>query len=298
MNSPDAFAADACVNREPVGLDHGRPMIARIYNYFLGGSEYYDDERILCTKLLGQVPDVGFVFQSEIEFLQRAARWIATKFKRVEQWVIAVPGLSPNFGDLLHKHVHRMNPDARIWYVDYEPVTLAVLRTLDADGGKTGPINVVEADPLNPEAVWAGLHDQTTPLDKDEPVCLILGGSLTYHPFSRVEAAAVAQLHIKNLPPGSFVVLTHLFEPEAPDLAATARQLHEELHNGPLNAGSIATREEIEAMVAGTAILQPAIDESPGVVPAYLWWRDGPALRPDPPTGQLVAAVVASIPGD
>ncbi|MEQ0560732.1 SAM-dependent methyltransferase [Amycolatopsis sp. NEAU-NG30] len=275
-------------------------MIARIYNALLGGKDHYAYERLRVARLQAAVPDAAFVFRSEIAFLHRAARAVAAR--GITQWVVALAGLLPDNGDRLEHVVRRHNRDARVWYVDYEPVVLVHLRALvgDEDSGQT--VRVVDADPLNPATVWNRLASHPTPIEADEPICLVLGGVLSYHPGTRADAITVAQQHIARLPPGSFVVLTHLYDPEDPKITPMVRRFRDALGTcGPCRPAS-ATRDEIRAMVAGTTILPPAPGAPPDVVPANLWWRDGPirltpagAEAPEPASGPLVAGVVATI---
>ncbi|SFW74646.1 SAM-dependent methyltransferase [Amycolatopsis australiensis] len=297
MNTSRTREADACVSREPIGLDSDRPLLARFYDAVLGGTDNYGVDRSLLTMLRASVPQVDFVFRSEVQFLAHAVRYIAGE-RGIEQFVVALPGLLPDRVDQLHDVARRCQHDARVWYIDYEPVVLAHLRA--RLNGVGGFVHVVEADPLDPATVWHRLAEHPSPPD-EEPICLVLGGVLSFHPGSREDAAAVAQLHVAQLPPGSFIVLTHLLDPEIPELAPMVRRLHDGL-DGSLWAGSVATRAQIRAMVAGTTILPPGHGQPPDVVPATMWWRNGPpvtyrgaAATPDPDSGQFVAAVVAAV---
>jgi hypothetical protein len=293
MNASCTPEPGARISRQPVGIDDTLPMIARIYNAVLGGNEHYHAEQVVLDKLAA-VPEVFFVFKSEIEFLQRAVRHLA--IRGVTQWVVALAGLLPHHVDRIDEIVRRtQGDDARVWYVEYEPVILAHLRALVADEDGEQTVRVVAADPLDPIAVWDGLAEHDTPIEPG-PICLVLGGVLSYHPGTRADTAAVAQQHIARLPPGSYVVLTHLHDPEDPELAPMVRSFHTAMgsHGAP-HPGS-ATADEIRAMVSGTTILEPGPGKPCDIVPAYLWWRDGPNLMASEPTsGPLVAGVVAAV---
>ncbi|MDS0140571.1 MULTISPECIES: SAM-dependent methyltransferase [unclassified Amycolatopsis] len=293
MNATRTPEPGARISRQPVGVDPTRPMIARIYNAYLGGKDHYHAEQLVTNKLTAAVPDAYFVFTSEIEFLQRAVRHLA--IRGVTQWVVALAGLLPQHVDRVDEIVCRTHSDARVWYVEYEPAILAHLRALVANEDGEQTVRVVAADPLDPIAVWDGLAKHDTPIEPG-PVCLVLGGVLSYHPGTRAEAAAVAQQHIARLPPGSYVVLTHLHDPEDPELEPMVRGFRTAMgSHGPPDPGS-ATRGEIRAMVAGTTILEPGPGKPCDIVPAFQWWRDGPNLMAsEPATGPLVAGVVAAV---
>lgn len=256
MNASRAPDPSARISRPPVGNDPQRPMVARIYNAFLGGNDHYQVEQQVIG-MLKAVPDASFVFTSEIEFLQRAVRHVAAR--SITQWVVALAGLLP-------EHVDRIDQTIR----------------------------VVDVDPLNATAVWDSLTIHVTPIEGG-PVCLVLGGVLSYHPGTRADAAAVVQQHIARLPPGSFVVLTHLYVPEDTELASIVRRFRDAMGSHGAPHPDNATRDQIRAMVAGTTILEPGPGKPREPVPANLWWRDGPLYPSEPASGALVAGVVAAV---
>jgi hypothetical protein len=235
----NARNAETGLLRTPVGVDPDRLMPARLYNAALHGTDSYTVDRILLDKLTATVPEFGFALRSEAEFVNRAARYIAA-VHGIQQWVIAVPWSPPQ------PTVDRIDTvsDARVWYVEYEAVVLAHLPALVGNEGREGSVRIVDADPLNPAAVQAGLATHPTP-PEDRPICLVLGGTLLFHPGTRDDAAAVVQEHIAWLPPGSLLVLTHLLDPEAPTLTPAAGAIQAFLLE---MAGAVATRAEIRRM--------------------------------------------------
>ncbi len=299
MKTAKSADASEVTGRTPIGIDITRPTIAGIYDAFLGGAHNYDIDRMVCDTLRTRVPHVADLFRAEVEFLRRAICWIGKPQFEIEQWVVAVAGPSPEGQDQIHDVIQGVNPDASTWYVDYEPVPLSMFRTFDDEHGGHR-VHVVNADPLDPETTWDQLKQgdyERTAVDDQRPICLMLGGVLPYHGFTRADAAAVTRQHLKHLPAGSFIVLTHLLDPETPELTASALAIEETLVHGELGVGSLATRAEIEAMVLGAQILAPGPGAPPGVVPARQWWP-GPTLKPGSLAEQLVAGVVASIPGE
>ncbi|OXM59057.1 SAM-dependent methyltransferase, partial [Amycolatopsis vastitatis] len=247
MNAP---LAKTGLLRTPVGVNSGRPTPARLYNAALHGTDNYQVDRILLDKLTAAVPAFGFALRSEAEFVCRAVRYIAAAHD-ITQWVTAVPWSLPQPSvDRIDEVICGPDGDARVWYLEYEPVVLAHLRALVGnDGGdrpvREGPVRIVDADPLNPAAVQAGLASHRTP-PEDGPIGVVLGGTLSFHPGTRDDAAAVVQEHIAWLPPGSVLVLTHLLDPEEPALTQAASRVQALLLE---MAGAVATRAEIRTMV-------------------------------------------------
>ncbi|WIX85748.1 SAM-dependent methyltransferase [Amycolatopsis sp. DG1A-15b] len=251
--------------------------------------------------LEARVPDAGFVFRSERSFLDRAAAYLVAR-QGVSTIVVAGAGL-PNidYEHDLHSVVRRTESTNRtreqntarasVIYVEHDPLVLAHLRTLaDENNG----VHVVDADPWNPHAMWNTLYNTAgeTPglVSRDhDHVALLLGGVMSFHGGSRAEAARVVQDHLARLPANAFLAMTHLLQPEHPDLAVQALEFEAALqHRGP-GTGSLATEAQIEAMIRGTILLPP------GIGPAFAWFPDGPPTD-TPVCGNFTAAVLTQKP--
>lgn len=257
----------------------------------------HDNELDAALLLEAQIPGAGFVFRSERSFLDRAAAYLVAR-QRVSTIVVAGAGL-PHIdrGHDLHALVRRSEANNRdreqnitrasVIYVERDPLTLAYLRTLaDEDNG----IHVIDADPWDATAMWDSLYNTAgeTPglVSPDyDHVALLLGGVMSFHGGSRAEVAQVVQRHIARLPAHAFLALTHLLQPEHPDLAAQAREFEAALqHRGP-GTGSLATEAQIKAMIHCTTPLPP------GIGPAFAWYPDGPSTN-TPVCGHFAAAVL------
>ncbi|WP_410595447.1 SAM-dependent methyltransferase [Amycolatopsis sp. lyj-23] len=290
----------------PCGANPDRVNLAYLYDAFRegfsdgrripSGKDAHLNERHAARTILQRVPDAGFVFRAEREFLDRAVNYLI-KYHGVDTFVIAGVGLPNLTGDDLHSYVrrcennHRARNRANVIYVERDPLTRAVLCTI-AD--ERDFVYVLGADPWNPTAMWdslcgpnrecpASIHPQY------ERMALILAGVMSFHGGSRTEVAQAVQEHIGHLPIGSFLAMTHLIVPEHPEMAAHAIEFEKALRVVGPGTGTLATRSEIEAMVAGTELVPP------GIVPAFDWYPDGP---PNPPVcGHLNAAVLTQKPG-
>jgi hypothetical protein len=240
------------------------------------------------------------VFRSERAFTDRAATYLINH-QRVSTIVVAGAGLPHITGDNdLHSLVRRCEAGNRnrtqtttrasVIYVERDPLTLAHLRTLaDVEDG----VHVVDADPWDPTAMWDILYKTGSEnpglISPDyDHVALLLGGVVSFHGGSRAEATQVVQDHLARLPAGAFLAMTHLLVPDHPELIAQARELETALRMFGPGTGSLATRSEIAAMIAGTDVVPP------GIVPAFDWYPAGP---PDPPVcGHFNAAVLVQKP--
>ncbi|MET8997150.1 SAM-dependent methyltransferase [Amycolatopsis sp. NPDC004169] len=295
------------------GTDRDRINLAYLYDAFreARNSDNYPvpcikfahhNEYAAARRLTARIPNAGFVFRSERAFLDRAATYLVAR-QNVSAIVVAGAGL-PHIDDQddLHSiirrsevstHNRRQNSArAAVIYVERDPLTLAHLRTVaDVDNG----VHAVQGEPWDPTAMWNKLYNTASENPglvsaKHDRVALLLGPMLSYHGGSRTDVAQLVQAHLARLPAGAFLALTHLFLPDHPDLAAQALEFEDALQfHGP-GTGSLATHEQIEAMIAGTALLPP------GIGPAFAWYPDGPPTDP-PVCGNFAAAVLAQKPG-
>lgn len=265
-----------------MGTDRARANLPYLYDAFLFGMDAHDIELDTRRHLETVSNDIGYVFLAEHAAHQRIVRYLA---EQVNHLVIAGAALPGPRADDLHRVARRANPAAAVTYVEHDPLAAAVLRAIAED--RAHDIQVTETDPLDPTRMWMDLHEDQA-ITTDHPIGLLLGGVLSFHGGTRADVADVVQAPIAQLPAGSFVALTHLFDPETIELSAVAAALEDKLRTSALGRGAVATRGEVEAMIKGTDLLPP------GIVQADAWWPDGPV--PHRATAPLVAAAVSRVP--
>jgi SAM-dependent methyltransferase len=283
---PDA-PSPVSPSQKPVGLDPDRPSIARIYDGFLGGSNFYEVDRVVMEKIRQAVPEAVDIARGNRGFHNRALRMLANQTK-IRQFVDCGSGLPT--AENTHQIVQRIDKDTTVVYIDNDPVVLAHGRALLAENDFT---HMVEADIFKPQAVL-GHEDVRRHIDFSEPVALLHVG--TMHHFEGDGAVEVMREYIDALAPGSYVVLSHFFDPEVPELTAIAKRIEQILVQGPLGAGRFRTRTEIEAMLPGLEIVQPNATSEPGLAVCDEWWPDGPRLTPLSDSARCVAGIVGRKP--
>ena len=104
--------------RQPEGLDVTRPSPARIYDYMLRGTHHFDADEQAAKRILTVVPEIRDCAWSNRGVHQRAAAWIAKQ--GVKQFLDIGSGL-PTVGNT-HEVVSKIHPDARVVYVDNDPM--------------------------------------------------------------------------------------------------------------------------------------------------------------------------------
>ena len=255
----------------PVGVDPTRPSIARVYGGFLGGKDVYEVDRQVMSKINAVVPEAVDIARGNRGFLNRACRFLAVQ-AGIDQYLDCGSGLPT--AENTHEIVQRANDEARVVYVDNDPVVLAHGRALLESNDH---VHMVAADIFTPPAV---LENEIVRrhIDFSRPVVLLQVGTL--HHLEGDSGPAVMKQYIDALAPGSYVVFSHFFDPEVPELTEIARRIENVLVNGPMGAGRFRTRDEIMAMLDGLELIQPNAVTDPGPAPCDEWWPDGPRLQP------------------
>jgi SAM-dependent methyltransferase len=252
-------------------FDAGHAQAARVYDVWTGGKDHFAADRAAAEQVAARAPWVVQGARANRGFVQRAVRFLASL--GVGQYLDVGCGLPS--GGAVHE-VARRRPDARVVYVDHDPVVLAHARALLAD-----PLTaVVAGDVRDPRALLVDsvLRGQ---LDLGRPVAVLLTALLHFVPEEDDPGAIVAAFR-DALVPGSFLVVSHAADfpdsPGGPARAAGSRAaagVYRELA-GPF---TLRTPAEVEALFDGWELVEP------GLVGAHEWRpRRG---RPGPPVPLL-----------
>ncbi len=105
----------------PPGIDVERPSAARLYDYFLGGSHNFAADRAVAAQLLATAPDIPLIAQANRAWLRRAVTMLAES--GIRQFIDIGSGI-PTLGNV-HEVAREVIPDARVVYVDIDPVAVA-----------------------------------------------------------------------------------------------------------------------------------------------------------------------------
>ncbi|MBF9071832.1 SAM-dependent methyltransferase [Streptacidiphilus sp. NEAU-YB345] len=243
-------------------LHTDRPHSARVYNYWLGGKDNFPADREVAERVAAAWPGVRTSARENRDFLHRAVRGLVER--GVRQFLDVGTGLplAPN----THEIAQSVDPEARVVYLDNDPMVLAHARAL-LTGAGGGRIRYVEEDLLHPEKILASAADT---LDLGQPVAVLLLAVLHFVPDPR-QARALVSRYLEPLPSGSAVVISHgCPESLAPETAQTIAQVY-----GQSIQGSWASAREIGELFGPVELLDP------GVVPVSRWRRPGDFCPPD-----------------
>ncbi|MET9039923.1 SAM-dependent methyltransferase [Streptomyces mirabilis] len=238
-----------------------RPHTARIWNYWLGGGDYYEVDRAAGERIRQLHPGIGDYARADRLFLGRAVRHLVTECG-IRQFLDIGTGLPT--ADNTHEVAQRLAPDARIVYVDNDPLVLAHARALltSAPEGRTDHL---DEDLRNVDAI---LERAATTLDLSEPVGLMLLGVVIFI-GDDAEAYDIVRRLLEGLPSGSHLVLSHtITSPAMPDVDAAVSYWNQ--HGTPWITQR--TPEAVARFFDGLDLLEP------GVVSCSRW-------RPQPTDG-------------
>jgi hypothetical protein len=103
------------------GLDTTVSHSARIWNYWLGGKDYFAVDREAGDRVAAMLPIIVDQARADRAFLGRSVRYLAGQ-EGIRQFLDIGTGLPT--ADNTHQVAQRTAPDARIVYVDNDPMVL------------------------------------------------------------------------------------------------------------------------------------------------------------------------------
>ena len=257
----------------PKDVDIEKASAARLYDFFLGGSYNFEVDRELGRKVAAVAPGVFDFTRLNRAFLRRAVRYLVDQ--GVDQFLDIGSGI-PTAGNV-HEIAQKANPDARIVYVDNEPVAVAHSDLLLE--GNPNAI-AVEADLRDPDSILG--HPKTRQmLDFSRPIGLLTVAVYHFIPESD-EPLALAARYRSALPSGSYLALSHV------TMDAMGEQIRQliELYRNSQNPVTARTREQFTAMFEGFDIVEP------GVVFTPQWHPESPEDVGEHPEESAVYAAV------
>lgn len=110
----------------PPGIDISVPSVSRIYDYYLGGSHNFEVDRQTARRAMEFMPGLPKIMQANRAFMRRAVRHAVAE--GVTQFLDIGSGI-PTFGNV-HEVAQAASPQARVVYVDHDPVAVAHSRAV------------------------------------------------------------------------------------------------------------------------------------------------------------------------
>lgn len=237
------------------GIDASVPHSARIWNYWIGGKDCYAVDREMGERIQEAYPQIVDVARAARAFLARAVRYLVQE-AGIRQFLDIGTGLPT--GDNTHEIAQRLDPSARIVYVDNDPMVLAHARALLISTPE-GATDYLHADLREPEAI---LRQADNTLDFTQPIAVMLLGVLGLLP-DKNHARAIVDRLMAGVPSGSYLAIADDLNTD-PQAVEAVRQYSAEA-SAPFVLHSPA---EFDAYFASVEVVPP------GLVPSNQWRPD------------------------
>ncbi len=232
----------------PSTVDVTRPSVARMYDYYLGGSHNFEADRAAAKQVEQIFPGVAQSAQANRSFMRRAVRHLVAQ--GVDQFLDLGSGI-PTVGNV-HEIAQHDNPSARVVYVDFEPVAVSHSNALLADNPYA---TAVLADLRSSSAVLAGCREV---LDFSRPVGVLIVAALHFVPDSDDPYGSVAK-YVEACPSGSYLVITHGTRDGASEEEKAEGERIAQVYRTSDNQLTMRTHAEVTRFFDGMELLEPGV---------------------------------------
>lgn len=238
-----------------------KPSAARMYDYYLGGHHNFPVDRAAAERMVALAPDIPLIAQANRAFLRRVVTFLVEQ--GVTQFLDLGSGI-PTVGNV-HQVAQATHPDARVVYVDIDPVAVTHSAAL-LEGNPTA--TVIQADARRPETIL-GHPEVRRLLDFDRPVAVLMVAFLHF-----VAENAEAEHLVRGLrdavAPGSYIVISHALAEAAESIAPEAAEEGTEVYRRSSNPVTLRRRDEVARFFDGLELVEPGLVDTP------LWRPEGP----------------------
>ncbi len=231
----------------PVVPRTDRPHSARMYDYLLGGRDHYAADSEAAEKALASAPTLRVAAQENRKFIARTVRHLVQEVG-IRQFLDLGPGLPTSQN--VHQVAQEADPEARVVYVDNDPIELAFGGAMLEQNECT---TVVRGDLRDPLAV---LHHPRTreQLDLSKPVG-VLAVAVLHFIGDDEDPQGIVRALTGSLAPGSHFVLSHGTADISPE-AAMGVQAAYRSHGVPL---TLRSKERFAEFFEGLELIEPGI---------------------------------------
>ena len=243
-------------------IDTSVAHVTRVYDYLLGGKANFAVDREAAEQAYaawpGGLAGVRADARAHRALLGRVVRYLTSE-GGIHQFLDIGTGIPKE--DNVHEVAQRSAPEARIVYVDYDPIVLAHAHKL-LTSTPEGACAYIYGDLRDPETI---LRKAADTLDFGRPAAVVLFGILHFFADSENPHAIVARL-TEGLAPGSYLAISHLAsDVHGEALAETFDRLNRQMSESVI----LRTQVEVARFFDGMDLVDP------GVVQLPQW-------RPDP----------------
>jgi SAM-dependent methyltransferase len=236
-------------------VDTTRPHQARVYDYWLGGKDNFAVDREAAERALAAYPGLRRGVRAQRAFLAKVVDYLA-RSQGIRQFLVIGTGIPT--ANNTHEVAHAVDPDARIVYLDNDPVVLAHARAL-LTGSRPGTTSYIDADARDTGKI---LTEAAALLDFRQPIAVLLIGILQLIPDRDDPGAIVARL-AEAVVPGSWLAIFH---PANDILADQMGEVARQVSQNAVTPTTLRSRQEILRFFDGLDLMDP-----PGLVQVHRW---------------------------
>ena len=242
---------------DPLGIRY--PNTARIWNYHLRGKDHFEVDRQAAETTEAMAREIGVPSAADAavegrHLLQRMVDYMLGQ--GIRQFLDLGSGL-PSMANT-HQVAHRVAPEARVVYVDIDPMVSTHASALMAGSH----VVTLQADLREPEQVLGNPQVRDL-LDFGQPVGIMFLCML-HCLWDREDPWAVVRQFRDAVVPGSYLALSHMTNETHREAAQALFQMTQDLHfDAPLISRS---RADIARLFDGFTLVEPGL-----VTPAQ--WR-------------------------
>ena len=250
----------------PPGIDTSKANVARVYDYWLGGSHNFRADQDAARSIIAIEPNTRAIARENRAFLGRAVRYLARE-EGIRQFLDIGSGIPTQQN--VHEVAQQVAPGSRVVYADNDDVVVAHSKLI-LDGNPHA--TVVKGDVRDPAAIFADPETQRL-IDFSEPVGVLLVAVLHFVPDSDHPEQIIATLR-DALAPGSCLAICHGCRDSKPDVTGTFETVYTSRVSAQL---AVRTRDEIAQLFDGFPLIHPGLAWLP------LWRPDSPDDVPEHP---------------
>lgn len=263
---------------QPPALD--RPSAGRIYDYLLGGTNNYAIDREFADKQLAVAPGIRESARANRAFLGRAVRYAIDL--GIRQFIDIGSGL-PTQGNV-HEIADEAAPgEAKVVYLDNEPVALAHAQILLEDTADPARHRAIAADYFDGPELWRKVMDEGI-IDQRQPICLLAVALLHFMPPEQHPERPLAYYR-SRLVPGSALVISHgSLDSAGRERQDSFKKVADNYAKQATHKGALRDRGEVAQLFGDFEIVEPGV----------VWvdeWRPSSPVQDDPSRTGILGAV-------
>ena len=183
-------------------IDTKNPHPARVYDYILGGKDFYQPDKEAGDAMVEMWPSIVPHMLENRKFMHRVTRFLAQE-AGIRQFLDIGTGIPtrPN----VHEVAQAIAPESRVVYVDNDPIVLTLSEGLSSSTPE-GRTEYIEADMRDPAAILESPQFRET-IDLGQPVGLTFI-AIVHLLMDEDDSVGMVRRLLDPLPSGSYLAMS------------------------------------------------------------------------------------------